>query len=241
MSPTCSTMSVIISGGHRTSSGPIARWSSGRVASSSGVSAARGRRKTAWRRSATACASHQGRGYATEAVMALVTAAWRRGGVRAITPRLNRGEVALSAGIGEGELGLDDDSRVQGRRYPGLCDQLLSADIDRRTPEPSPSVCRRGRSTGLSKANSVLDMIAANRAREFLEMSKRVPKDKRIALLKSVDLLSGCNKNELQQIASQVTELDVPAGRYRRTGNAGAGVLHHRRGQGHGFEERASS
>ncbi len=44
-------------------------------------------------------------------------------------------------------------------------------------------------------------------------MSLRVPKDKRIALLKSVDLLSACNKNELRQIATQVTELDVPAGK----------------------------
>lgn len=43
-------------------------------------------------------------------------------------------------------------------------------------------------------------------------MQIRVHKDQRIALLKGVDLLSGCSINELRQIASLVTELDVPGG-----------------------------
>jgi CRP/FNR family transcriptional regulator, cyclic AMP receptor protein len=41
----------------------------------------------------------------------------------------------------------------------------------------------------------------------------RIRRDERIALLKGVDLLSGCSMNELQQIASLVTEVDVPAGK----------------------------
>jgi CRP-like cAMP-binding protein len=42
---------------------------------------------------------------------------------------------------------------------------------------------------------------------------KRTNKDQRIELLNGVDLLSKCSKNELRQIASLTTEIDVPAGK----------------------------
>jgi [ribosomal protein S5]-alanine N-acetyltransferase len=61
--------------------------------------------------------SHQGRGYATEAVMALVTAAWRREGVRAIIAETEPGNVASQRVLEKASFVLDDDSRVQGRRY----------------------------------------------------------------------------------------------------------------------------
>jgi CRP/FNR family transcriptional regulator, cyclic AMP receptor protein len=37
--------------------------------------------------------------------------------------------------------------------------------------------------------------------------------DRRIAALKHINLLSGCSDRELRQIASSITEIDVPAGR----------------------------
>jgi CRP/FNR family transcriptional regulator, cyclic AMP receptor protein len=40
----------------------------------------------------------------------------------------------------------------------------------------------------------------------------RIRKDERIALLKGVDLLSGCSSDELRRIASLTTELDAFAG-----------------------------
>jgi CRP/FNR family transcriptional regulator, cyclic AMP receptor protein len=40
----------------------------------------------------------------------------------------------------------------------------------------------------------------------------RTRKDERIALLKGVDLLSGCSADELRRIASLTTEFDAPAG-----------------------------
>jgi CRP/FNR family cyclic AMP-dependent transcriptional regulator len=43
-------------------------------------------------------------------------------------------------------------------------------------------------------------------------VSMRVHKDQRINLLKGVDLLSGCTKNELRQIASLTTELEAAPG-----------------------------
>ena len=43
-------------------------------------------------------------------------------------------------------------------------------------------------------------------------MSVRLHKDQRIELLKGVDLLSGCTKDQLQQIAALSTEFDARAG-----------------------------
>jgi CRP/FNR family cyclic AMP-dependent transcriptional regulator len=44
-------------------------------------------------------------------------------------------------------------------------------------------------------------------------MAVRLHRDQRIDLLRGVDLLAGCTKDQLRQIASLSTELDVPAGR----------------------------
>ena len=42
-------------------------------------------------------------------------------------------------------------------------------------------------------------------------MPKRIRKDAKVALLTNVDLLSGCTKKEIQEIASLSTEWDAKA------------------------------